>query len=78
MTYDSLVMFLLGFAPGPFLLRRKETMRVMLAALIVGVFAMFSTAAAAGELSAKETKRIQEAVTVLKEIHTVPDKDIPQ
>src|SRR5262249_32107816 len=30
------------------------------------------------ELSTKETARIREAATVLKEIHSVPDKDIPQ
>jgi SH3 domain-containing YSC84-like protein 1 len=29
-------------------------------------------------VSAKEARRIEEAATVLKEIHTVPDKDIPQ
>jgi SH3 domain-containing YSC84-like protein 1 len=29
-------------------------------------------------VSASETKRIQEAATVLKEIHAAPDKDIPQ
>ena len=50
-------------------------MRPMIGALILGVFA--STAVAA-DLSSKESKRIQEAATVLKEIHTVPDKDIPQ
>jgi SH3 domain-containing YSC84-like protein 1 len=35
-------------------------------------------AATAASLSTAETKRIQEAAQVLKEIHTVPDKDIPQ
>jgi lipid-binding SYLF domain-containing protein len=53
-------------------------MRVTIGALILGVFAGISAPAAAGDLSAKETKRIQEAATVLKEIHAVPDKDIPQ
>lgn len=50
-------------------------MRATISALILGVFASI---AVAGELSSKETKRIQEAATVLKEIHGVPDKDIPQ
>jgi lipid-binding SYLF domain-containing protein len=30
------------------------------------------------QVSTKESKRIEEAATVLKEIHSVPDKDIPQ
>jgi lipid-binding SYLF domain-containing protein len=30
------------------------------------------------DLSTKESERIREAATVLKEIHAVPDKDIPQ
>src|SRR5205809_4045564 len=50
-------------------------MRAMIAGLIVG---LFTANAVAGELSSKEAKRIQEAATVLKEIHAVPDKDIPQ
>jgi SH3 domain-containing YSC84-like protein 1 len=50
-------------------------MRLMCGGLVLGVFA---TAAFAAELSTKETKRIQEAATVLREIHAVPDKDIPQ
>ena len=32
----------------------------------------------AADLSTREANRIQEAATVLKEIHGVPDKDIPQ
>jgi lipid-binding SYLF domain-containing protein len=32
----------------------------------------------AADLSTREASRIQEAATVLKEIHGVPDKDIPQ
>lgn len=49
-------------------------MQATIFALILGIAAP----AAAGELSTKETQRIQEAATVLKEIHAVPDKDIPQ
>jgi len=50
-------------------------MRATIAALILAVF---TAHAIAGELSSKEAKRIEEAATVLKEIHAVPDKDIPQ
>src|SRR3954464_11782809 len=35
-------------------------------------------AAASAQTSTKESKRIDEAATVLREIHSVPDKDIPQ
>ncbi len=34
--------------------------------------------AQAADLSTKEASRVQEAATVLREIHGVPDKDIPQ
>ena len=40
---------------------------VMAAAITIG-----------GDISTKESKRIQEAAAVLNELHTVPDKDIPQ
>jgi len=50
-------------------------MRATIGAVILGVFA---TSAAAADLSTKEVKRVQEAATVLREIHAVPDKDIPQ
>src|SRR5215475_1677798 len=49
--------------------------RVVFGALFVGVFACSAIAA---DISTKETKRIEESATVLKEIHAVPDKDIPQ
>jgi len=39
--------------------------------------ALLSTAASA-DVSTSQRKRIQEAANVLKEIHAVPDKDIPQ
>jgi lipid-binding SYLF domain-containing protein len=48
---------------------------VVFGALIASVFA---SSALAGDLSTKEAKRVQEAAVVLKEIHAVPDKDIPQ
>src|SRR5262245_56588581 len=47
-----------------------------------GVFSMHALIAAlllvALDLSTGEVKRVQEAAQVLKEIHAVPDKDIPQ
>src|ERR671924_382174 len=46
--------------------------------LFTCVLAAFTTAANAAELSTKATNRIRDAATILKEIHSVPDKDIPQ
>ena len=49
-------------------------MRTLTAAMVVAL----TTATAHGsDLSTKEASRIQEAATVLQEIHGVPDKDIP-
>ena len=42
------------------------------------VAAMSATTVLAADISTKEGKRIQEAATVLSEIHAVPDKDVPQ
>jgi len=39
---------------------------------------MSATTVLAADISTKEGKRIQEAATVLSEIHSVPDKDVPQ
>src|SRR5919204_6574718 len=50
-------------------------MRVALTACVISVFTIVSTAA---ELSTKATNRIRSAATILKEIHSVPEKDIPQ
>ena len=50
-------------------------MRAFISVLVV---ALATSTASAGGLSTKERKRIQEAATVLKEIHGAPDKDIPQ
>jgi lipid-binding SYLF domain-containing protein len=44
------------------------------AALMLGVFSV----AARANLSSSETKRIQEAATVLTELHAVPEKDVPR
>jgi len=47
--------------------------------LSIGVLlATFAVLPLSAELSKGEVSRIQEAATVLKEIHAVPDKDIPQ
>ena len=43
----------------------------------VMVMALTAATAHGADLSAKEASRIQEAATVLQEIHSVPDKDIP-
>ena len=43
----------------------------------VMVMALTAATALGADLSTKETDRIREAATVLQEIHTVPDKDIP-
>ena len=49
-------------------------MRTLTAAMVV---ALTAATAHGADLSAKEAGRIQEAATVLQEIHSVPDKDIP-
>jgi len=41
------------------------------------VVALTSATALGADLSTKEASRIQEAAAVLKEIHSVPDKDVP-
>ncbi len=48
---------------------------------VCGALALSVAAASAGwaaDLSSGESKRIQEAATVLTEIHATPDKDVPQ
>src|SRR5581483_5440112 len=47
-------------------------------AAIVATFLGIAVASSAADVSTKETARIRDAATVLKEIHSVPDKDIPQ
>ena len=47
--------------------------------VVAGAVAVVMTAATlSADISTGEAKRIEEAATVLKEIHAVPDKDIPQ
>jgi lipid-binding SYLF domain-containing protein len=52
-----------------------RAMRAAMGAVVLGL-AVINVQAA--DLSTREANRIQEAATVLKEIHGVPDKDIPQ
>jgi lipid-binding SYLF domain-containing protein len=47
-------------------------------AFMIVIAAASWAATALADISTAETKRIQEAAQVLKEIHSVPDKDIPQ
>src|SRR5213078_540211 len=57
-----------------------EDIAMRLLAVFTGamVAAMSATTVLAADISTKEGKRIQEAATVLSEIHAVPDKDVPQ
>ncbi len=50
-------------------------MRAILASTLVAVAA---TTAMAADISTREANRIKEAATVLTDIHSVPDKDVPQ
>ena len=52
-------------------------MRVIIGAVAMAI-AMTATPASAADLSQKSVDRIKESAAVLKEIHAVPDKDIPQ
>ena len=49
-------------------------MRALIATLALAV----ASSAIAGDLSTKEVNRVKEAAMVLREIHAVPDKDVPQ
>jgi SH3 domain-containing YSC84-like protein 1 len=49
-------------------------MRVFIGVVLA---AMVATTTQAADISTREANRIQEAATVLKEIHSVPDKDVP-
>jgi len=50
----------------------------MRAVSIILISAGLASSAIAADLSTSETRRVQEAAQVLKEIHAVPDKDVPQ
>jgi lipid-binding SYLF domain-containing protein len=50
----------------------------MRAAIAAVVLSVTITSVQAADLSTREVSRVQEAAVVLKEIHGVPDKDIPQ
>jgi SH3 domain-containing YSC84-like protein 1 len=58
---------------------RTDATEVISMRVVIGV--LISTVAAitiqAADISTREASRIQEAAAVLKEIHTVPDKDVP-
>src|SRR5215471_11331291 len=45
---------------------------------IIGLLVAVAGATVVADVSTKEAARIRDAATVLKEIHSVPDKDIPQ
>ena len=45
---------------------------------IIAIVLGLAVTAQAADLSTKEASRVQEAATVLREIHGVPDRDIPQ
>src|SRR5260221_14307238 len=50
---------------------------VTLSTILTAAAIAASTAEVRAELSTKEIRRIEDAASVLKEIHGVPDKDIP-
>jgi len=49
----------------------------MIPALVAAQLTFLTAAAASADVSAAEARRIDEAATVLREIHSVPDKDVP-
>jgi lipid-binding SYLF domain-containing protein len=53
-------------------------MRALIIGTLAAVTVTVSTVALRADLSTGETKRIEEAALVLREIHGVPDKGIPQ
>ena len=52
-------------------------MRAPLTASLIAIAALAGTSSAS-ELSTKAKNRIRDAAAILKEIHSIPDKDIPQ
>jgi SH3 domain-containing YSC84-like protein 1 len=52
-------------------------MRAIIGAVTMAIV-MAATTASAADLSSKAVDRIKEAATALREIHAIPDKDIPQ
>ena len=56
---------------------RETAIRARIGTLTAAALIM-SAAGLSADLSTSETKRIQEAATVLKEIRAVPDNDIPR
>ena len=50
----------------------------MRAVIVTLVLALAAGSAVAGDISTKEASRVKEAATALQEIHSAPDKDVPQ
>src|SRR5947207_9994274 len=46
--------------------------------VVIAMAVLFAGSAQAGTVSSKQTDRIRAAADVLREIHAVPDKDVPQ
>src|ERR1700730_7032720 len=69
-----LVRFLLGILGTN---KEADRMRAIIGAVTMAIV-MAATTAAAADVSQKSADRIKEAAAVLKEIHSIPDKDIPQ
>jgi SH3 domain-containing YSC84-like protein 1 len=61
-----------------YLIRTFSRRFFIMRAGIALVLALIAPGAAAADISTTEARRIQDAATVLKEIHAVPDRDIPR
>jgi SH3 domain-containing YSC84-like protein 1 len=57
--------------------KEADRMRAIIGAVTMAIV-MAATTASAADISQKSADRIKEAATALREIHAVPDKDIPQ
>jgi lipid-binding SYLF domain-containing protein len=57
---------------------QENLMRALIASTLVVLIAGIATVCLGAEVSTAERRRIEDAAGVLKEIHSVPDKDIPQ
>jgi lipid-binding SYLF domain-containing protein len=66
-----------GTGNAPTVGKEKHPMRALLTASLC-VIAISGETPSANELSTKAKNRIRDAAAILKEIHSIPDKDIPQ
>lgn len=57
--------------------KEADRMRAILGAMAMAIV-MAATTAGAADISQKAADRIREAATALREIHAIPDKDVPQ